>query len=81
MKGMALAEPYRRLTVSIILLAKRDADNGTPGSDQEQVSNRRDALEFFESPWFDSLCEMVDLDPGVIRKAVDKAGNRPAAIC
>ncbi len=45
---------------------------------RQQRKNRKDALRFFKSQWFEGICEVAGADPDVLRRAIAQYGEERA---
>lgn len=60
---------FNLLAINIIKQALWDLDNN-------EDRNRIPAEEFFKSKWFDSVCELAEIDRDMVIELIDKKRRR-----
>jgi hypothetical protein len=57
----AYHDPYKALAAAILLRAVKD---------RRWTKYRQEVNEFFQSPWFEDLCDLAGIAPDVARQAM-----------
>lgn len=66
-------DPWRQLAAAVMHQAVKDLGN-------KRFKDRYGLIMFFKSAWFEVLCDIVELDPGVVRKELGVASATNVAV-